>query len=148
MRWEVESAPYFNGHAAQRKRVAHLIDHACHSIGFLVISGHGVLESLIDDAQKVSRAFSDLPLEMKSKIFSKTPGAYRGYRGLEASVLAYSRDDKDAAPDHRELFSIGPLDIDSADPNDASEQGAHSIAPNIWVDAMPTIARWRASRLR
>jgi len=133
----IDISSYFSGDAAQRKRVAQLIDHACRSIGFLVISGHGVPESLIEEAQKVSRAFFDLPLEMKSKIFSKTPGAYRGYRGLEASVLAYSRDDKDAAPDHRELFSIGPLDIDPADPYYTSEQGARSIPPNIWVDAIP-----------
>jgi isopenicillin N synthase-like dioxygenase len=133
----IDLSPYFGGTATDRKNVARRIDEACRSIGFLVISGHGVPESLIEDAQKVSRAFFDLPLEVKSKIFSKTPGAYRGYRGLEASVLAYSRGDRDAAPDHRELFSIGPLDIDPTDPYYTSKPGAHSIIPNVWVDAIP-----------
>ncbi len=133
----IDLSPYFKGNVAERKQVARLIDEACRSIGFLIISGHGVPESLIGDAQRVSRAFFDLPLDVKSTIFSKTPGAYRGYRGLEASVLAYSRDDMDAAPDHRELFSLGPLDTDSTDPYYTSEQGARAIIPNVWVDAIP-----------
>jgi isopenicillin N synthase-like dioxygenase len=133
----IDLSPYFKGNEAERKSVARQIDDACRSIGFLIISGHGVPESLIKDAQAVSRAFFDLPFEVKSKIFNKTPGAYRGYRGLEASVLAYSRDDKDAAPDHRELFSFGPLDIDPTNPYYTSEQGARSIIPNVWVDAIP-----------
>ncbi len=133
----IDLSPYFNGNAAERKNVARMIDGACRSIGFLMISGHGVPESLIEDTQNISRAFFDLPLEVKNKIFSKAPGAYRGYRGLEASVLAYSRGDKDAAPDHRELFSIGPLDIDPTDADDTREQGARVIIPNVWVDSIP-----------
>jgi isopenicillin N synthase-like dioxygenase len=133
----IDLSPYFNGNTAERKQVARTIDDACRSIGFLIISGHGVPESLTEDAQNVSRAFFDLPFDVKSEIFRKAPGSFRGYRGLEASVLAYSRDDKDAAPDHRELFSCGPLDIDPTDSYYTSEQGARSIIPNVWVDAIP-----------
>lgn len=133
----IDLSPYFTGDAADRKNVGGIIDEACRSIGFLIISGHGVPDQLVEDAQNASRAFFDLPHDAKIKIVRKATGAYRGYRGVEASVLAYSRDDKEASPDHRELFSIGPLDIDPNDPYYTCERGARTIIPNIWADAVP-----------
>ncbi len=133
----IDISPYFTGSPAERKNLARKIDAACRSIGFLVVSGHGVPASLTENAQAVSRAFFDLPVEVKKSVVSKTASAYRGYRGLEASVLAYSRDDKDAAPDHRELFSIGPIETDPSDPYYSTAEGARTIIPNIWADAIP-----------
>jgi isopenicillin N synthase-like dioxygenase len=103
----------------------------------LVISGHEVLPSLVEAAQRVSRGFFDLSVDRKKVVANKGSGAYRGYRGMEASVLAYSRGDKAAAPDHRELFSIGRLEVDNADPYYTSAEGARSIIPNVWPDEVP-----------
>lgn len=133
----IDLSPYFKGTASDRKQLARKIDEACRSIGFLVISGHGVPTPVIEEAQAVSRAFFDLPSEVKKSVYSKTAGAYRGYRGLEASVLAYSRDDKKAAPDHRELFSLGPLEIDPSDSYYTSAEGMSRIIPNVWPDMIP-----------
>jgi isopenicillin N synthase-like dioxygenase len=133
----VDISAYFNGSSDDRRDLARQIDNACRTIGFLVITGHGVPEALIDRAQSVARAFFDLPLEQKRLVVNKGAGAYRGYRGLEASVLAYSRGDKEAAPDLRELFSIGRLDIDEADPYYTEPEGARTIIPNVWTDRVP-----------
>ena len=56
---------------ADRQALAREIDRACASIGFLVISGHGVANALVDDAK---RAASALRLDMSTaapKIYCK-----------------------------------------------------------------------------
>jgi isopenicillin N synthase-like dioxygenase len=41
---------------------------ACEEIGFLIVTGHGVDPSLVDEIDRVSRAFFDLPLEEKLRL--------------------------------------------------------------------------------
>ena len=97
----IDISAYFTGSPAEKRAVARAIDAACRSIGFLVISGHGVSEQLIERMHAVSRAFCDLPLDAKSKYQPTSQDIFRGYKALESNALAYSMDDAEAMPDFR-----------------------------------------------
>jgi isopenicillin N synthase-like dioxygenase len=134
----------FSPSLADRHALAREIDQACASIGFLVISGHGVANVLVDDAKRAANAFFDLPLAEKQSCTSGGKGAKRGYRDIGASVLAYSRGEE-GAPDHRELFSVGRFDIDMTDDYYACPEGRLTIVPNIWP---PSIAGFEGAMWR
>ena len=55
----IDIAPFRNGSAQQQQAVAKDVADACASLGFLIVSGHGVADSLIDDMRKVSFAYFD-----------------------------------------------------------------------------------------
>lgn len=115
-----------------RRRVAEAVGDACTTIGFLVISGHGIDPAVIDNATETSRAFFHLPLEEKLRCLPAEPWYFRGYEPLGGSALARSLDDI-TPPDLCELFRISRFD----DPAAAGAAGARDgleyyFAPNIW----------------
>jgi isopenicillin N synthase-like dioxygenase len=132
----IDISAYFSGSAAEKKTVARQIDAACRSIGFLVISGHGVSEHLIERMHAVSRAFFDLPVEIKGKYQPASQDIFRGYKALESNALAYSMDDAEAVPDFREIFSLNRVEIDETDPYYTSPTGRRIFCPNIWPDGL------------
>ena len=89
-----------------KQRTARAVDDACSSLGFLIISGHGVADRLIDDMRGVSLAYFDRPLEEKLKL-RMPPDRYRGYIALGSEALSYSLD-QELPPDFKELFSDRP----------------------------------------
>ena len=103
----IDIAPFRNGSAQQQQAVAKDVADACASLGFLIVSGHGVADSLIDDMRKVSFAYFDQPVEDKIKL-RMPPDRYRGYISLGSEALAYSLDEE-TPPDFKESFSIGPV---------------------------------------
>jgi isopenicillin N synthase-like dioxygenase len=88
-----------------QEAVAREVDNACSALGFLIISGHGVPDGLIDDMRTVSRAYFDLPLEEKLQL-RMPPDRYRGYISAGSEALSYSLD-QESPPDLKESFSIG-----------------------------------------
>ena len=135
----VDIAGYFSGTAAEKQRVAREIGEACRTIGFLLVSGHGVSSELIERTQGTGRAFFDLPDTVKRRFGAPDPSIYRGYYAMETNAVAYSRDDRAAAPDYRELFSINRVTIDEADPYYTSPLGRRIFAPNIWPEGVPEL---------
>jgi isopenicillin N synthase-like dioxygenase len=133
----IDISRYFGGGLTDKRAVAREIDAACRSIGFLVITGHGVPEALVEETHRQVRRMFDLPVAEKLKYGSTGNGAYRGYRAMEHSVLAYSRGDKDAAPDYREIYNLNRMEVDPADPYYAGEEGRHHATPNVWPTAVP-----------
>src|ERR1700691_1777239 len=125
----IDIGPFLNGSAKDQETVARQVDHACSSIGFLIISGHGVPDSLIDDMLTVSRAYFDQPLEEKVKL-RMPPDRYRGYILLGSEALSYSLDEE-SPPDFKESFSIGPTDAPDDDYHRAAKPGKF-FAPNFW----------------
>ena len=130
----IDISGYFTGSAADKKRVAHEIGEACRTIGFLLVTGHGVPDELVRRTEATGRAFFDLPEAEKRRLVSKDPNVYRGYYAVEASAVAYSRDDRVAPPDYREVFSINRVTIDLADPYYTCSLGQRIFAPNIWPE--------------
>jgi isopenicillin N synthase-like dioxygenase len=128
----IDIAPFRNGSVQQQQSVAQEVADACASLGFLIVSGHGVVDGLIDDMRAVSFAYFDRPLEEKIKL-RMPPDRYRGYISLGSEALAYSLDEE-SPPDFKESFSIGPTDP----PDDAYHRAAGPgkfFAANFWPDA-------------
>jgi isopenicillin N synthase-like dioxygenase len=130
----IDIAPFLEGTAKGEADVARAVDDACSSLGFLIITGHGVPEGLIDDIRAVSRTYFDLPLAEKLKL--RMPAdRYRGYISLGSEALSYSLDEE-SPPDFKESFSIGPTDAPDDDYHRAAKPGKF-FAPNFWPEAPP-----------
>lgn len=125
----IDIAPFRHGDAAARAAVAAAVDAACTDLGFLIVSGHGVPDALVDEMRAISRGFFDLPVEEKLAL-RMPPDRYRGYIALGNEALANSMDEA-SPPDLKESFSIGPIDT----PDDAYHRAARPgnfFAPNLW----------------
>src|SRR5262245_55068364 len=118
----IDLSGYFTGDPQKKAAVARQIDEACRTIGFLVISGHGVAPDIVERAAAVTRAFYDLPLEAKRAYAPKPPDFSRGYYGIETSVLAATIGEE-SLPDYRETFTFGLRNFDPADPYYTSPEG-------------------------
>ena len=126
----IDITPFRAGSTARRQAVAAAVDAACREIGFLVIAGHGVPTDLIAEAEAVSRAFFDLPLEEKLLVKRPSLDVTRGYIPLEAESVARSRGN--ATPgDLNESLMIGPVDV-SDDPYYTRPEAGKHFAPNLW----------------
>ena len=137
----IDIAPYLERSAKEQQNVARAVDRACSTLGFLIISGHGVPESLVDQMRSVSRAYFDLPLQEKLEL-RMPPDRYRGYISLGSEALSYSLDEE-SPPDFKESFSIGPIDA----PDDAYHRGAAPgkfFAPNLWPNVPGFRVTWEA----
>jgi isopenicillin N synthase-like dioxygenase len=142
----IDIAGYRTGGPTAKLRIAREIDEACRSIGFLVVSGHGVPDTIFSRAEDATRAFFDLPPEIKAR-YRPGPIGYRGYHGLESNAIAYSLDDRNAPPDLFERFGIGRVDIDPSDSYYSNTEMARSAyAPNIWpsevADFVPAMMKY------
>ena len=135
----IDLAPYFEGTPEGRAGVARQLDDACRSIGFLVITNHGVPVDLIERVSAVSRAFFALPLAEKRKVDRPRFDAVRGYSAVSEEGLSYSLEE--AAPgDLKESFSIGPANV----PDDDYHQGP-AAGPHFVANAYPQIEDFRES---
>lgn len=124
----IDVAPARSGSHTTRRGVAREIGAACERTGFLMVTGHGLPQSLIDDADGLSRAFFDLPLDEKLAIAIGTRG--RGYRRMGSTTLASSRGEE-APTDLREQLVTGG-DADPADPYYRQPGAARFFPPNVW----------------
>lgn len=129
----IDIAPFTEGDAADRQAVARSVDRACRDIGFLVIRGHGVPDSLMQRMRRVSTEFFDLPLAEKMRVARPAANVARGYIALDEESLARSRDPGAYGSDLNESFMIGPVDVPPAEYALAPEAGTH-FAPNLWPE--------------
>jgi isopenicillin N synthase-like dioxygenase len=134
----IDLAAAMAGDPKARARAGEEIDATCRAIGFLVVSGHGVPQSLIDEAFATSAAFFDLPQEEKDRFRPADNAAPRGYHALGTKNLARTLG-LDRPFDLREQFYIGPLNPDRARIAHIPEAAA-MYQDNIWPDRP---AEWR-----
>lgn len=94
-----------SGDPGWRRSTAKVIDETCRSSGFLVITGHGVDQQLIDRMHEVSLRFFDLDAETKRQ-YEAIPDdpTIRGFYHAPSYVAA--GDGTETAPDLCELFTI------------------------------------------
>lgn len=127
----IDFAPFLNGGADERRRVASAIGQACEDIGFFMLTGHGVPQDLIDELVSVSYRYFALPEDEKRRI-TMPPDRYRGYIPLRGDNAAASLDDgSPSLPDLKESFSIGPFDMPD-DPYCRAPTAGTFFAPNMW----------------
>jgi isopenicillin N synthase-like dioxygenase len=132
----IDLAPARSGDQLQKELVALEIDRACREIGFLVITGHGVPQPVIDDINDVTRRFFDLPLDRKLAVARPTPDVSRGYVGLEGESVGRARDASARLGDLNESFIAGPIHVPEPEYAFAPEAG-HHFAPNLWPEDLP-----------
>ncbi len=124
----IDLGPYLSGEG--KAAVARQVDHACRDIGFLLISNHGVPESLIRDTEAISNAFFDLEIDEKMAVVRPNPGVLRGYVPIAAESLAKSLGVA-AEGDLNESFMIGDP-APKCDPYYFADAARSHFAANIW----------------
>jgi len=72
----IDIGPYLDG--SNPKQVAEEVGKACESIGFFMISGHGVPLELLQEVQSHTTSFFDMPLECKEKTSAPFGLGYMG----------------------------------------------------------------------
>ena len=127
----IDITPLQSGTLAVRRRFAAEIDRACRDIGFLVISGHGVSETMLAEIAGVSRAFFALAGTEKQRVARPAPDIARGYIGIGAESVARSQGVFDAPGDLNESLMIGPVDVPDESYYRAPVAGQH-FHPNLW----------------
>ncbi|WP_051519856.1 2-oxoglutarate and iron-dependent oxygenase domain-containing protein [Sphingobium sp. Ant17] len=131
----IDLTPARTGSEAEKQAVADKVGAAARSIGFLVVSGHGVPAAIIEGASVASRNLFDLSPEEKGKYRSPSTEIYRGYFGIETGNLASTIGEEEAKPDHREYFNFGRFDFNDADPYFSTSTAQRIFHENIWPDA-------------
>jgi isopenicillin N synthase-like dioxygenase len=110
-------------------RAAEQIAEAASTIGFLIVSGHDVSRTLMDQQWAVTRSFFDLPLEQKTSVAMPARGYPYGYAPFAYEQLSASIGDTNP-PDLKETFTVGPITAPSHPFTDPDEASAWS--PNLW----------------
>ena len=148
MTWQtvpvIDISPFLEGTPEGKRKVALEVGNACKDIGFLVITGHGVPDVLIQQTYDTARTFFDLPEEQKMKVERPAPDQVRGYSPLMGEGLSYSLDEK-TPPDLKESFSVGPIDVPPGDPYFHGPEAGPHFAPNVWPATPSTLQPvWKA----
>ena len=139
----IDIEPFLHGSKADKAHTAKSARRRLsREFGWLVVAGHGVPKSLIDEMHAVSRGFFSRPHWEKMK--HKMPSdRYRGYTPPGTESLAYSLDEE-RPPDLKEAYSMGPVDA-AYDEYHYGAAGARYFAPNIWPDKPADMPRvWKA----
>jgi isopenicillin N synthase-like dioxygenase len=76
----IDIEPFFGDDTVARQQVVDAVGAACRSIGFLVITGHGVPQAAIDAIYDVTRDFYRLPAAEKMKARRRSAIATRRTR--------------------------------------------------------------------
>ena len=125
-------APFLAGSATDKRAVASYVARQCADTGFLVITGHGLPQQLLDRAIALGFGFFDQPEAGKNRWHPTGEARQRGYHGMATRGLA-STLDKQAPKDLRESIFLGPID-DNRAAYAHVPAAANVYAPNIIPD--------------
>src|SRR5438046_3886375 len=100
----IDFAPAFRGEPGGLEAVAAHVRHACESIGFFYLAGHGVSPRIVHAAFEASREFHALPLE--EKLALKLNENNIGYLPVNQSMQRASTVHKATRPNFNESFFI------------------------------------------
>ena len=143
----IDVAPFLAGDEVASRSLARLVDDACREIGFLTIVGHGVAETLIDEARDAALRFFRLPLEEKLRTPRPSHESGRGYTAFCDQALAYSLG-VETPPDLQESYGVGPLDELPDDSYYSAPEAWTFFVPNIWptnpVEFRPALSEYFA----
>lgn len=126
----IDIGPYLEGTPEGREQVAAQIRKAGEEIGFFLIKGHGVDQSLIDQTYETASAFFRLPIEDKLTIRQPPGNIPRGYTPFKGETLAASLG-KAAPGDLKEMIDFGPVDVPEGEYYSGAEAGYY-FYPNLY----------------
>src|SRR6202167_5473471 len=127
----IDLTPWLSGDQAARAGVAAQVDAALQSVGFFLITGHGVPGELRAQVRAEARAFFALPRETKQR-YAVTVGG-RGWLppGVEANGYA---EGTATPPDLKESFAVG-ADQPTGDP----DVDGYWFQPNAYPAEVPAL---------
>ena len=127
----IDLTPWFSGDEAARARVAAEVDAALQSVGFFLITGHGVPGELSARVRAEARGFFALPRETKQR-YAVTVGG-RGWLppGVEANAYA---EGTETPPDLKESFAVG-----ADQPTGEAEVDGYWFQPNVYPAEAPAL---------
>ena len=125
----IDLTPFRGRDVEGKQRVAAEVARACEEVGFLMVSGHGVDQGLIDDTLSQTWIFFDLPDEEKRHWISPAGDGRRGYLPVGGNTLANTIG-QDSPPDLIEAFTCGRFDLPD-DPYYTAHRDSW-FEPNIW----------------
>ncbi len=126
----IDLAPFISGDSGTRIQVAKELGWAAETLGFVIVSGHGI-DPLIGTALRHSALeFFDLSLEEKLTIRRPKNDQNRGYIPYGEETLVRMAGG-DSPPDYKEVFAIGPDSIPD-EPYFTGPGSYPSFAPNLW----------------
>lgn len=126
----IDIQPFLAG--TDRRRVVQEVRAACEGLGFLVVTGHGVPDRVVDELYARANEFFDLPLEEKNRIRKPAGTAYKGYGAMGVKTVG-KHIDPTLKPSLHESFAIGPLDATDA-PYYTCEDAGNNFSPNLWPE--------------
>jgi isopenicillin N synthase-like dioxygenase len=126
----VDLAPFRDGNAAERKQVATQVAQACETLGFLVVSGHGVAAADGSQLHAEALRFFDRPLADKLSVRRPRNDQNRGYIPYGEETLAKMHGGV-TPPDFKEVFAIGPDEVPN-EPYFTGPLAYPDFAPNLW----------------
>ncbi len=116
--------------SGEASAVARAVGDACAEVGFLLITGHGVEQDVIDTAWRAVRSFFDEPLDTRLTAERRHPGDAYGYIPLAVESLNRSMSDGATPPDLKQTFNAGPHRLPARPLLDDGERWA--FAPTPW----------------
>ena len=123
-----------SGNPADREALAAQLGRACESLGFLVVTGHGVESEKVNAVLATARRFFESADEDKRRAMPPSPYVFRGFFPIQSSALAASLD-VETPPDLCEVFAVNRFDDPScAEAAGVSEGREGFFAPNIWPE--------------
>ncbi len=132
-------AAFEGARGAERAKLAAAIDRICRETGFLVLTGHGVPQVVIEAVWQVAQAFFAESPAVKQQVAAPYAGYPYGYLGPNTESLAKSRGEE-TPPDLKESFNGGPLTV----PDGISDRDAHAFCyqPTLWPDMVGFRPAW------
>ena len=125
----IDLTPWFSGDEAARAAVAAEVDGALRSVGFFLVTGHGVADEMRAQVRAEARKFFALPRDIKQRYAVTVAG--RGWLppGVEANAYA---EGTETPPDLKESFAVG-ADQPTGDP----EVDGYWFQPNVYPADVP-----------
>src|SRR6266568_4762962 len=127
----IDLTPWLGGDDTARAKVATQVDTALQSVGFFLITGHGVPDELRGRVRSEARGFFALPRPAKQRYAVTVAG--RGWLppGVEANAYA---EGTQTPPDLKESFAVG-ADQPTGDP----EVDGYWFQPNVYPAEVPAL---------
>lgn len=127
----IDLTPWFEGTPAGRAEVAHELDEALQSVGFFLVTGHGVSRADRAAVRSAAREFFALPDEVK-RDYAVTVGG-RGWLppGVEANGYA---EGTETPPDMKESFAVG-----AEDKTGIADVDEFWFPDNVWPAQIPAL---------
>jgi len=118
-----------NSSGVERKKRSEALDKICIETGFLIIEGHGVPKTVINEQWDIVSKFFSSPLDIKREVRVPYSGYPYGWIGPDQEALAASKGEE-TPPDLKESFNGGPLNI----PKNIKDPAAYEFCyqPSLW----------------